>query len=190
MTLVRLKPDATGHNLVREGREPSLGDKHRIEIAHRARCRVARVLEERLAEAAASSDAFVEGFQFVFVVRIVEAEHRRQMLDCVEALDWPSRDTLRRGIGGDEIGIVRFELLELVEEAVELFVGDLGIGVDVVTLFVMADLVTKLFDALFRRRLAHARESRVRQPRMYRTRAGRTAPAGHGAAMWVSQRAR
>ena len=46
--------------------------------------------------------------------------------------------------------MLRFEPLELVQQPVELFVGDLRVVVDVVALFVMADRVTQLAEALFR----------------------------------------
>ena len=49
-------------------------------------------------------------------------------------------DALRRRIGRDEIGIVGLELLELVQQGVELFVRDFRSGMNVVPLFVMADL--------------------------------------------------
>ena len=45
-----------------------------------------------------------------------------------------------------------FQAFELVEEFVELGVGDFRIGVDVVALFVMANRLAKLLDALFGRR--------------------------------------
>src|SRR5207247_2243163 len=48
------------------------------------------------------------------------------------------------------------ELFELVEQPVVLLVGNLGIVVDVVTLFVMTDRVTKLFDAFLSRLFRHA----------------------------------
>ncbi len=37
----------------------------------------------------------IEGPQFLFVVSVIEAEHRLQMLDGVEALRGPAADTLR-----------------------------------------------------------------------------------------------
>ena len=43
-----------------------------------------------------------------------------------------------------------FEPLELVEQPIERFVGDLRLVVDVVALFVVADRLTKLADALRR----------------------------------------
>jgi hypothetical protein len=45
--------------------------------------------------------------------------------------------------------MIGFEAFELVEERVELRVRDLGGTIEVITLFVMPDGVTKLFDTLF-----------------------------------------
>ena len=45
-------------------------------------------------------------------------------------------------------GMLRLERLELVQQRVELVVGDLGIVVDVVALFVMPDRVAELRDAV------------------------------------------
>ena len=61
------------------------------------------------------------------------------MFHRVEAFDRAAGDALGRRIGGDEIRMIGFELLELVEEGVELFVRDFRIVVDVVALFVMPD---------------------------------------------------
>ena len=48
-------------------------------------------------------------------------------------------------------GMLRLERLELVQQPVELFVGNLGVVVDVVALFVVADRAAQLVDALLRR---------------------------------------
>ena len=66
------------------------------------------------------------------------------MLDGLEALDRTAGDALGRRIGRDEIGMLRLEPLELVQQPIELLVGDLGSVVDVVALFVVADGVAKL----------------------------------------------
>ena len=101
-----------------------------------------------VAECRALAHALVEGAQLLVVVGVVEAEHRREVLDGREAVDRPPGDALRRRIGRDEIGMLGLELLELVQQPIELLVGDLRIVVDVVALFVMADRVAKLADAL------------------------------------------
>ena len=48
------------------------------------------------------------------------------MLDRLELLNGPAGNALRRRVGGDQVGMVCLELLELVKELVECFVGDLG----------------------------------------------------------------
>ncbi len=48
---------------------------------------------------------------------------------------------------GDEIGMIALEVLELAQQRIELGVGDLRRGLDVVALFVMADLLAELVDA-------------------------------------------
>ena len=95
--------------------------------------------DRRVAQAGALPHALVERLQLVVVVGVVEAEHRDEVLDGLESLDRPARDALRRRIGRDEIGMLRFEPLELVQQPIELLVGDLRRVVDVVALFVMAD---------------------------------------------------
>ena len=94
-------------------------------------------------------NALVERPQLVFVVRVVEAEHRHHVLDRLEALDGTPSYTLCRRVAGDELGMFRLEALELVQEAIELLVGDLGIVVDVVTLFVMTDRVAESVNSFF-----------------------------------------
>ena len=93
----------------------------------------------------------------VLVVSVVEAEHLRHVLDGLEPFDGPTGNALRRRIGRDEIRILRFERFQLVEKTIELLVGDLGRVVDVVALFVVADLVAKLLYALERLHLLNCR---------------------------------
>ena len=52
-----------------------------------------------------------------------------------------------------------FERVELLQQRVELGVGDFGIVEDVVALFVMANLVTKLAEAFFRREARQRRHT-------------------------------
>ena len=108
-----------------------------------------------LSEARASAHAFVEGAQLLVVVGVVEAEHRHEMLDGVEPFDRTSGNALCRRIGRDEIGVFGFERFELVEQAVELLVRDLGRAADVVTLLVVTDAVAQFFDAVFWRFRRH-----------------------------------
>ena len=56
-------------------------------------------------------------------------------------------DALSRGVDGDEVRVIALEILELAQQRIELGVGDLRRGVDVIALFVMADLLAELVDA-------------------------------------------
>ena len=70
------------------------------------------------------------------------------MLDRLEALDRTPGDALSRRVRRDEVGVLRLDPLELVQQPIELLVGNLRLVVNVVALFVMPDGVTQLFDAL------------------------------------------
>ncbi len=61
------------------------------------------------------------------------------MLDGRKPFDQAAADALGWRIMADQVRIVGFELLELVQERIEFRVGDLRSAVDVVLLFVMAD---------------------------------------------------
>src|SRR5207237_6520544 len=93
----------------------------------------------------------VERAELLVVVRVVEAEHRHEMLDGREPFDRPPRHALGRRIGGDEIGIFGFEAFEVVQQRVERLVGNLGRVVDVIPLFVVANRLTELTQTLFGR---------------------------------------
>ena len=71
------------------------------------------------------------------------------MLDGREAFNRAARHALRRRIRGDEVRMLRLETLELVEQRVEFFVGNLGRVVDVVALLVMADGITQIAQTFF-----------------------------------------
>ena len=65
-----------------------------------------------------------------------------------EAFGDAAADALGRRVGGDEIGMLGFELLELVQQPIELLVRNLGLVVDVVALFVVPDGLAKCRDAM------------------------------------------
>ena len=119
------------------------------------------VRDRRVAQPGALSHALVEGAQLLLVVGVVEAEHRRQVLDRGEALGRAARHPLGRRVGRDEIRVLRLERLELVQQAVELLVGNLGVVLDVVALFVVPDRAAQLVDALLRRDADRSREAVV-----------------------------
>jgi hypothetical protein len=97
------------------------------------------VLDRGAGRACALADALVEGAELLFVVGVVETEHRLQMLDGRKPLRRAPGHPPRRRIGRDEVGILRFERFQFVEQPVEFRVGNLRIVVDVVTLFVVPD---------------------------------------------------
>ena len=99
-----------------------------------------------------AAQPLVERARIVLVVGVVEAEHRRGVAhDAKAGGEGAAADTLGRRIGRDEIGMRVLERLQLGEQRVELGVGDLGIVVAVVALFVVADLSAEFGDALGRR---------------------------------------
>ena len=72
------------------------------------------------------------------------------MLDRDETLDGTPGNALCGGIGSDQLGVGRLEALELVQQPVELLVGDLRIVVDVVALFVVANRLAQFAHAVGR----------------------------------------
>ena len=106
------------------------------------------VVDGGVAQARPLAHALVERAQLVVVVGVVEAEHRPDVLDGRKAVGGRAGDALGRGVGCDEIGVLGLEALELVQQAVERLVGDLGSAVDVVALLVVANLLAELADAV------------------------------------------
>src|SRR4029453_18728692 len=97
-------------------------------------------------------------------VRVVEAEHRLQMLDLRKGLRGPAGHTLCRGVWRDEFWMLCFEPLQLLQGGMELGVGRLGVVEDVVALFVVPDLLTQLAQAVFRGEGRHGRIVRGNTP--------------------------
>src|SRR5262249_23014884 len=87
--------------------------------------------------------------QLVGVVGVVDGQHRDTMPHFLEAGDGLSADALRGTVGRDEVGVGGFELLEFVEKAVELAVGNLRPGLDIVEVVMTVDLAAQVFDPLF-----------------------------------------
>ncbi len=61
-----------------------------------------------------------------------------------EALGGDAADALRRAVGGDQLRLLGFERHELLDQAVELAIGDLGPAEPVVEILVAADLPSQL----------------------------------------------
>ena len=108
------------------------------------------VCDRAIAGSRTAPEALVERLQFILVVHVVEAEHRHHVHNGFESLDGTAGDAPGRGIRGDEVRVIGFELLELVQQRVERFVRDFGRVVNVVALLVMPNGIAKLLDTLFR----------------------------------------
>ena len=100
-------------------------------------------------------DVLVEGARIGFVVGVVEGEHRRQVHNGRKRFRRTARDPLGRRIWSDEIGMLRLEGLQFVQEAIELSVRDLRAIVNVIEIFVTPDLSTQPGQPLVRRPLEH-----------------------------------
>ena len=68
--------------------------------------------------------------------------------DGLESLDHAAPNPLRRRIGRDQLGVVRFQPLELMQQLIELLVRDFRIVMNVVALFVTSDGIAQLAEAL------------------------------------------
>ena len=105
------------------------------------------IRHRRVAEPGPLPHALIERAELLLVVRVVEAQHRHEVLGRGEAFDRPAGDALCRGIRRDEIGVIPLERLELFDQRVERVVGDFRVVVDVVALFVVTNLAAELVDA-------------------------------------------
>ena len=65
------------------------------------------------------------------------------MLERLEALDRLVADALRGAVGRDQLGMLGFELFQLLDEPVVIGIGDLRGRLDVVFPVVAADFVAK-----------------------------------------------
>ena len=106
------RPDVGGHVLAaRAVAARRAAHEHAVLVGQRdaqaVDLQLGDVGDRRVAQAGALPHALVEGAQLLLVVGVVEAEHRRQMLDRREALGGPAGDALRRRVRRDEIGMLR-----------------------------------------------------------------------------------
>jgi hypothetical protein len=127
-----LRPADGGAELA-ELLEPAGVAVHAVDSPDQARAHVA----------GAAAHALVERTELGIGIRVVEAEHRNEMFNRREALNRPAGHALRRRIGGDEIRVLGLERFELVQQAIELFVGDLGRVMDVIPLLVVPDEIAQ-----------------------------------------------
>ena len=94
---------------------------------------------------------------------LLERAHRCEVLRFLELLGRRRAHSLSRRVRRDELGMLELERSELVEEAVELRVGDLGVVEDVVAVAVVLDKAAKLRHSVAQRGRARGhREARRR----------------------------
>ena len=91
-------------------------------------------------------DSFVKIHHLFFGIGVVEAEHRRAVLDLRKRLERFSADALSWRIGREEIRKLRFEINKLLVEPVVLAIADDRRGVLVIQPVVLADFFSQLRD--------------------------------------------
>jgi hypothetical protein len=84
--------------------------------------------------------ALVECAQVFYVVAVVQREHRAAMHVLVKTFGRTSADALRRAVGRDKLRVLGLNLYQTSKERVIFRVGNLGIVVNVIQLFVTANL--------------------------------------------------
>ncbi|OQA27809.1 MAG: hypothetical protein BWY59_00991 [Verrucomicrobia bacterium ADurb.Bin345] len=105
--------------------------------------------------------ACVELAQLVERVRVVERHHRDRVAHGREFLQRFAADALGGGVGRDERGELRFEVLEFAVEAVVFAVGNFRPGLDVVQAVVAVELLAELLDPGSGFSLVHRRRRSV-----------------------------
>ncbi len=72
------------------------------------------------------------------------------MLDLRQLAYWLAANPLGRAVGRDQLGMGRFEPLELVQQPIVLEIADLRVVENVILAIVKANLVAQLLDPLLR----------------------------------------
>jgi hypothetical protein len=98
--------------------------------------------------------AAVEIAQLVVAIGVVEAQHRRGMAHGAETLARFAADTLGGRIVRYQFGMLRFERLQFVHQAIEPAIGDRRLVEHVIAVFVLADFAAQPLD-FFNRRLGY-----------------------------------
>ena len=93
-----------------------------------------------------TSDSFVKIRDLFFGIGIIEAKHRRAVLDLRKCFKRLSTYALRWRIGREEVGKLRFVINELLVEPVVLAVTDDGRGILVIQPVVLANFLSQLSD--------------------------------------------
>src|SRR4029077_6401616 len=87
--------------------------------------------------------------QLLFVVSVVERQHRRRMPHLDESLAGPAPDSLCRRIRSNQRGMFSLKLLQLLHQLVERSIADLGIVESVIKMLVIANLFAERSNLLF-----------------------------------------
>ena len=93
------------------------------------------------------ANASIPGGQLVGGVCIIQAEHGAGVVHFFETLGRLASDSLGGRVGGQELGMLGFDSLELVHQRVVFGIGDLRCVEDVVEMFVVAQLGAEFFCA-------------------------------------------
>ncbi len=86
--------------------------------------------------------------QLFFAVHVVERQHGPGVGDLGETFLRLAPNTLRGRVGGDQLGMLRFQLLQLTRESIECSIGNFGRILPIVKVLVVADLFAQLFDSV------------------------------------------
>src|SRR4029077_7695195 len=92
------------------------------------------------------ADAPVEGLEFLERECIVEADHRRLVPNSLGACAGRATNALCGRIRRYQLRVLGFQLLQLIEQTVKSSVGDLGIVLDVIKIFVTPNFIAQALD--------------------------------------------
>ena len=82
--------------------------------------------------------------QLLLVARVRQREHRLEVAHLLELLERVGAHALRRRVGGEQLGMLRLEVAQLVQQRVVLGVRDLRVVEDVVAVVVVPEHLPQL----------------------------------------------
>ena len=90
------------------------------------------------------------GCELLLVAGVGQRQHRLQVTDLVELVERLAPDSLGGRVRGEQLGVLRLEIAQLVQQSVVLDVRDLGVVEDVVAVAVVLELLPQLGGPLAR----------------------------------------